>query len=264
MPSTNYDLTYTILVTTFLFLLLAGFILTILFLYQKKQIAYMKDLEFMKSESEKAILNTQLEIQEQTLQHISREIHDHICLNLTLAKLNLVTIETVGNDQLIERVNTSSEILSKSIRELSDISHSMNPELIESCGLIKTLEMEIEKMKRPGLINIAYHVTGNPVFMNSQKELVIFRIIQEAFNNILKHARAKNVMIQLYYNEKQIDVTVKDDGEGFIPGNTIENGNFQAKSGLLNMKKRAKLIEGICEINSVPGSGTIIHLSIPY
>ena len=264
MPPTNYDLTYTILATTFLFLLLAGFILTILFLYQKKQIAYLRDLEFIKSESEKAILNTQLEIQEQTLQHISREIHDHICLNLTLAKLNLVTLEPLNIPHVNERINSSVEILSSSIRELSDISHSMNPELIESFGLIKTLELEVEKMARPGLINISYQVTGNPVFMNSQKELVIFRIIQEAFNNILKHARAKNVVIQLYYNENQIEVTVEDDGAGFISGNTIKNGNFQAKSGLLNMKKRAKLIEGNCEITSKPGKGTMIHLSIPY
>ena len=264
MSGTTNGLTQVVLGTTFLILMLAGFILTILFLYRKKQIAYLKELETVRSETERTMLNTQLEIQEQTFQNISREIHDHICLNLTLAKLNLVTVEVGNKNQLAARINSSIEILSKSISELSDISHSMNPELIESFGLIKTLEMEIEKMERPGLINIHYRVTGNPVFMNSQKELVIFRIIQEAFNNILKHARAKNVMIQLYYTESQIEVTVQDDGAGFNPGIPIESGNFQAKSGLLNMKKRAKLIEGICEIYSDPGSGTIIHLSIPY
>lgn len=264
MPGTINELTQIVLATTFLILLLAGFILAILFLYRKKQIAYLKELEYIKSESEKTMLNTQLEIQEQTFQNISREIHDHICLNLTLAKLNLVTVEPANKLQLTERINSSIEILSNSISELSDISHSMNPELIESFGLIKTLEMEIEKMERPGLINFNYQVTGNPVFMNSQKELVIFRIIQEAFNNILKHAQAKNVLIQLFYNEEQIDVTVKDDGEGFVPENLTEGRNITAKSGLLNMKKRAKLIEGNCEITSKPGSGTIIQLSIPY
>jgi two-component system, NarL family, sensor kinase len=264
MPSTTYDLTYTILATTFLLLLLAGFILTVLFLYQKKQITYLRDLEFIKSESEKAILNTQLEIQEQTLQHISREIHDNICLNLTLAKLNLVTIESFNSHHVNERINSSVELLSSSIRELSDISHSMNPELIESFGLIKTLEIEIEKVERLGLLNITYHVGGNPVFMNSQKEVVIFRIIQEAFNNILKHAKAKNVLIKLYYNESQIEVTVQDDGVGFIADNSSGKETLKAKSGLLNMRKRAKLIEGICDITTEPGNGTIIHISIPY
>ena len=264
MSGTTNGLTQIVLGTTFLILVLAGFILTILFLYRKKQIAYLKELETVRLETEKTLLNTQLEIQEQTFQNISREIHDHICLNLTLAKLNLVTVEVENKNQLAQRINSSIEILSKSICELSDISHSMNPELIESFGLIKTLEMEIEKMERPGILNINYKVTGNPVFMNSQKELIIFRIIQEAFNNILKHADAKKVIIHLYYNENQIQVTVQDDGTGFIPETSIENGHFKAKSGLINMKKRAKLIEGICEIISEPGHGTIIHLSIPY
>jgi signal transduction histidine kinase len=124
--------------------------------------------------------------------------------------------------------------------------------------------MEVEKMERPGLINISYQVAGNPVFMSSQKELVIFRIIQEAFNNILKHAKAKNVMIKLYYDQNQIEVMVRDDGEGFVLENFTENKNTMAKTGLLNMKKRAKLIEGICQITSIPGTGTMIHLAIPY
>lgn len=264
MRGTTNELTQIALATTFLILLLAGLILSILFLYRKKQIAYLKELQSVKSESEKTMLNTQLEIQEQTFQNISREIHDHICLNLTLAKLNLVTLELTNKRQLTERINSSIEILSNSISELSDISHSMNPELIESFGLIKTLEMEIEKMERPGLININYNVSGNPVFMNSQKELVIFRIIQEAFNNILKHARAKNVLIQLYYNEYQVEVTIQDDGSGFTTEKLSEKGSSKAMSGLLNMKKRAKLIDGACKITSEPGNGTIIHLSIPY
>ena len=140
----------------------------------------------------------------------------------------------------------------------------MNPELIESYGLIKALEMEIEKMERPGLLNINYRVTGNPVFLNLQKELVIFRIIQEAFNNILKHAKARRVLLELYYNEGHITVTIKDDGIGFLSKQLNENGTSKPKSGLLNMKKRAHLIDGNCEISSEINIGTTILLSIPY
>jgi hypothetical protein len=264
MQEANNDIILFLLVTTLLIVIMASFIVTILFLYKRRQTAHQKDLAKIKSEFEKSILSAQLEIQEQTFQHISREIHDHICLNLTLAKLNLVTLDPSNKQQLSERINSSTDILSKSIYDLSNISHSMNSELIESHGLIKVLENEIEKMEQPGLLNIYYNVKGNPVFMTSQKELVIFRIIQEAFNNILKHARAKNIMLELYYNEKSIEVTVRDDGLGFRPNDLAESKNVNAKSGLLNMKKRAKLIDGNCEIISNPGSGTIIHLSSPY
>ena len=258
------DIAFFLIVVTCLILVLTAFIVTILYFYRKKQINYQKELENLKSDYEKNLLSTQLEIQEQTFQNISLEIHDHICLNLTLAKLNLVTLDPANKQQLSDRINSSAEILSKSIHELSDISHSLNSELIESYGLIKVLEMEIEKMERPGLLNINYRVTGNPVFLNSQKELVIFRIIQEAFNNILKHAKARSVLLELYYIESHIKVTIKDDGIGFLSERINENGTSKPKSGLLNMKKRANLINGSCEIISEINIGTTINLSIPY
>lgn len=264
MSETNNDLTQIALATTFLILLLAGFILTILFLYRKKQIVYLKELESIKSEYEKTILNTQLEIQEQTFQNISREIHDNICLNLTLAKLNLVTLTTGDRQQSLERINSSIDLLSKSIYELSDISHSMNPAFIESFGLIKTLEMETEKLKKPGLFNTSFILEGNPVFMNSQKELVIFRIVQEAFNNILKHSLAKNVLLKLFYTENHIEAIVQDDGIGFSSDQPNDNQKSKHQSGLVNIKKRTKLINGSCRITSVINKGTTIFLSIPY
>jgi len=264
MQTTNSDLTYIVLATTFLILLLAGFILSILFLYRKKQIAYTKELESIKSEYEKTILNTQLEIQEQTFQHISREIHDHICLNLTLAKLNLVTVKTDDWQQNTDRIDSSIDLLSKSIHELSDISHSMNPGLIESFGLIKTLELEIEKLRKPRLFNISFELEGNSVFMNSQKELVIFRIIQEAFNNVLKHAEAKNVLLRLYYDANHMETIIQDDGIGFSSDLSNDNGKMKHQSGLVNIQKRAKLINGDCKIRSEVSKGTTIYLSIPY
>jgi len=264
MQETHYNITAFLLIITFLILLMGGFILTILFLYRNKQIAYQKELEIIKSEFEKTLLSTQLEMQEQTVQNISREIHDHICLNLTLAKLNLVTIEYHNKHQVIENINSSVDILGKSIHELSDISHSMNPELIETNGLITALDLEIEKMKKLNLFQITLSINGNSVYMDSQKELFIFRIIQEAFNNILKHAKAKNVLLYLYYHQDHMEALVQDDGQGFVLGNYSENSLTKHHSGLKNMRKRAQLIKGDCEVVSEPGNGTKIKLSVPY
>ena len=224
---------------------------------------YMSEIEVVKSDFKKALLSAQLEMQEQTFQTISREIHDHICLNLTLAKLNLVTIDHNNRSQFADNINSSVNILGKSIHELSDISHSMNPEIIERNGLITALETEIEKMRKLNLFHINLSVSGNPVYMDSQKELFIFRIIQEAFNNILKHAKAKNVSLSLYYDQDQLEALVEDDGEGFSFTAYDENGLSKHHSGLKNMKKRAQLINGNCEIQSELGTGTKIRLSVP-
>ena len=107
MQNPHYDLTLFILASTVLILLLAGFIVTILFLYRKKQLAYYKTVEELRLDYEKNLLHTQLEIQEQTLQHISREIHDNINLSLTLAKLNLNTLDWSHPDKSKNKIESS-------------------------------------------------------------------------------------------------------------------------------------------------------------
>ena len=264
MQKNDHDIILFLLITTLLIVIMGSFIVTILYFYRKKQIIYQKDLEKIKSEFEKNLLSAQLEIQEQTFQNISREIHDRICLNLTLAKLNLVTIDHDDKYQLTNNINSSVDILGKSIQELSDISHSMNPETLGTSGLITALELEIEKMKKLNLFQINLDINGNPVYMDLQKELFIFRIIQEAFNNILKHAKAKNVFLYLYYDQDHMEALVKDDGQGFLFTTFNENSLTKHHSGLKNMRKRAQLIKGNCEILTEPGKGTNIKLSVPY
>ena len=264
MQSTSNGIIFFIITTTIIFLLLVIFIVGMLFVYQKRQIAYQKEIDGIKSEFEKNLLSAQLEIQEQIFQNISREIHDHICLNLTLAKLNLVTIEYDNKLQFIDHVNSSIDILGKSIHELSNISHTMNPEIIESNGLITALQLEIEKIKKLHLFQINMSINGNSVYMESQRELFIFRIIQEAFSNILKHAKANNVLLYLYYNQHNLEALIEDDGQGFLLNNYSENSLANHHSGLKNMKKRAQLINGNCEIMTKLGKGTKIKLSVPY
>ena len=264
MQKASNDIAIFLVVVTCLILILTAFIVTILYFYRKKQITYQKELETLKLDYEKNLLSTQLEIQEQTFQNVSREIHDHICLNLTLAKLNLITIDHNNRYQFIDHINSSVDILGRSIHELSDISHSMNPEIIETNGLITALESEIEKIKKLDLFEVTMSINGNSVYMDSRKELFIFRIIQEAFNNILKHAQARNVLLNLDYNQGHIGALIQDDGQGFHFSTHSENGLNKHHSGLKNMRKRAQVINGNCEILSEPGKGTKIKLSVPY
>src|ERR1044071_4232124 len=129
MQNTHYNLILFILASAFLVLLMAGFIVTILYLYRKKQLAYFKTIEELKLDYEKNLLHTQLEMQEQTLQHIAREIHDNISLSLTLAKLNLNTLDWTDGEKSRTQIDSSLEQITKAIGDLSDISKGMNPEV---------------------------------------------------------------------------------------------------------------------------------------
>jgi two-component system, NarL family, sensor kinase len=264
MQNSNYDIILFVLVSTLLILLMTSFIITTLYWYRKKQLAYFKTIEELKFDHEKNILHTQLEMQEQTFQHISREIHDNISLSLTLAKLNLYTLDWNYLAKAKNQIDSSLEQISKAIADLSDISKGLNSELITNLGLTGALEKETTRLRQLHLFELNYKITGTPVFMDSQKELIIFRIIQEAFNNIIKHAKATSVKLNLDYNPDRIDVLIADNGKGFCQEAIEQKRQKESNAGINNMQTRAALFNGKTIIESEPNSGTSILVSIPY
>lgn len=246
-----------IVTCTMLILLLTGFITFIIYRYQQKQNAYFISLEQLKARHENDMLKSRLEIQEQTFTNISREIHDNIGQKLTLAKLHLNTLEFLDQNKIRLQIDDSIAMIGEAINDLSDISRSMSSEIILNNGFIKALEFEVNQLNKPGLYGIKLSVTGETIFLDANKELVLFRITQEALNNIVKHAEASNICISLHYQKGNLLLEIRDDGRGFA----LESKKMG--SGLVNMAKRAKMLNGICEITSRPDHGTAIKIEIP-
>jgi len=213
---------------------------------------------------EKTLLQTQLEIQEQTFQDISREIHDNIGLSLTLAKLQLNTIDYIKQGRIFENVNSSIDLIGKAIQDLSDISKSLNSELIKSNGLYNTLKLETQKIYRCGKYAIEFTEEGYLVFLNAQKELLLYRIAQEALNNILKHAAANCIWIKLKYEATHISLLIKDNGCGFDKPEVEKYRSGKINNGLTNMRNRAVMLGGTLLIESSLGKGTSIFITAPY
>ena len=208
---------------------------------------------------EKSLIITQLEIQEQTFQNISREIHDNIGLSLTLAKLQLNTFDWSEIEKSSAKLESSIQLLSASIAQLSDISKSLNADIIIQQGLLQALEEETQRIRQADQFELRYEVKGSPVFMDSNKELIIFRIIQQAFNNVIKHANASAVQLQLDYCPEQIQILVTDNGRGFDPERNRNGGN----AGLKNMETRAQILKGEMQVFSSAESGTNLIFTIP-
>jgi signal transduction histidine kinase len=258
MQNETTELILFIIATTTLILIMGGFILTILLLYRKKQLKNEKELQNLKNEFEKDLLQAQLEIQEQTFQEISREIHDNINLTLTLAKLKLNTTHENKRE-----LDYSIQLIGNAISELTDLSRSMNSDIIKECGLLSALSIEVERIKRINQLHVELLVSGNPAFLDAQKELFIFRIVQEAINNILKHSKAKNVSIKLDYSMSQLKIEIHDDGIGLNKEPMFrEKGRFPS-AGFRNMKKRIELMNGDFRVQSGVNKGTHIVLTLP-
>ena len=216
----------------------------------------------LRNEYEETILQTQLEIQEQTLKTISEEIHDNIGQALSLAKLKLNTLKYDQPDQLVEKINDSRELVSKAIRDLRDLSRSLNTDSIASMGLVRAIELELELFRKSGFETTLY-TEGEIRKMEPQQELILFRIVQESLNNIIKHAEARTIRVTALYTATELDVQVEDDGKGADPEQLDMEGNSFKSLGLRNMYNRARMIGGTFTIHSVPGNGTIIKLNIP-
>lgn len=221
-----------------------------LYFHQNRRIAFHEHLT-----------HTQLEIQEETFQFISREIHDNIGLSLTLAKLYLNTLEinSVQNPKIIYE---TVELITQALNDLSDISKSLNSEAIRSEGFLCALQLKLDKIKKTQRFEIDFKITGNPIFLDSQSELIIYRIIQEALNNIIKHSKATEIAIWLNYNDKELTAEIRDNGIGINWEQLEKTKSTTMSAGLANMRKRAKMINGSCEIRS-NNNGTTITLTIP-
>lgn len=243
---------------TILILLLITFITVIIYRYQNKQHAFFKNLEELKIIHQNTLLQSQLEIQEQTFQNISREIHDSIGQKLTLAKLHLNTLDANQINGQFSKVNNAIEMIGEAINDLSDISRSMSSELILQNGLIKALEFEVGQLTKLGLYKIKLVVSTITFFLDAHTELVLFRIVQEALNNIVKHAEATHIDINLNFASNVLKLQIQDDGTGFSREEHLDHG-----IGIKNMSKRAKMLGGECTIETGAGQGTIIIIQIP-
>ena len=263
MQTGKNDIIIFLLVTTVIILLLTGLIIMLIYLYKKKQLSYQQTVDALKLDHEKNLMAAQLEMQEGTFQHVSREIHDNISLSLTLAKLHLNMLNLEQREQASFQVNSSIELISKSINNLSGISKSLNSDIIGSQGLIKALENEIQRIRETGLFEIEFCITGEPTYMDTKKDLIIFRIVQEAFNNIIRHAKASKSRLALHYTSNALNITITDDGVGFDTASEVKMPH-KSKAGLKNMETRTKMIGGEMQIESKTGQGSVLKFTIPF
>jgi signal transduction histidine kinase len=237
-------------------------ILNITSTYKKRIQKSNFDILNLKTTHEKELLITKLEIQEETFNKISREIHDNISLGLTLAKLQVNNfMESHNNHHSF--LSTSVDLISKSLVDLNDISKSLDGNQLASHGLINALESEVMVLNRSGIYKVELEIIGEAIYLDSETELILLRIFQEACNNILKHARATRIQIDMIYEPGMLNMKITDNGKGFNVEETRSKKEIRKMSGLNNFYSRAKLIGAELNITSMKGVGTTIHIKKP-
>jgi two-component system, NarL family, sensor kinase len=260
MPSEDNEVLIVLIAVMSIFLVLTGIITYILFFYQRRRFQHKQQLMEMQKQFNETLLTAQLEIQEHDFRFISREIHDNVGQLLSLAKIQLNIISQ--SEQLNRNMlNDVKDNIARVMTDLRDIAKSLNGERIEISNLYETIKHEVERINRLGLIHGSVSIEGFERELDMQKKLILFRIVQESLQNILKHSGAVSFFIQLCYLQSGMEIQVSDDGKGFcITDKLTDKGGM----GLSNMQNRSALIGGSANIESTEGEGTTISIKISY
>jgi signal transduction histidine kinase len=249
-------------IVTIVFLLFASFILAFFFLFQNRKIRYQQEKATLHAQHQQEILQVQLEIQNQTLQHISEELHDNIGQLLTLVrlKLNMLEVEETITPEQIEEVN---EIVGKTIDELRGLSKSLDGDFVNNFGLVESLTHLLQRIGSSDKYQTDIFIEGEAYRLEGQKEIVLFRVVQEILSNILKHAKAKYIKVSLQFTPAHFSLTVQDDGKGFDYEAVLGREMSKSGAGLRNIQRRTEMLGGSCTFQTAQGEGTKVHIQLP-
>lgn len=205
-------------------------------------------------------------VREEEKKKIARDLHDET--SQLLASLN-VHLEAAKNT-LSEGSLTTKSLLEKSqtialriLDELHQLIYDLRPTLLDELGLVPAIGSLAESHLTVSGVEVKFNITGTVNRLPPTLETALFRIVQEIFNNIVKHSQAKHVLVTIAFKENRITIRIKDDGKGFNTSESGDSSNNQKGLGLLGIKERISLLGGELTINSRPGHGTEIKIAAP-
>jgi len=205
-----------------------------------------------------------VEVQETERRHLARELHDEIGQALTVAELNLqAMLQSPGTDALAPRLKESLEVVEHVLEQVHDLSLNLRPSMLDDLGLEPALRWYTDR--QAALAGLHAEVRADPLEqrLDPMIETECFRVAQEALTNVVKHAKARTVIVEVTTNDQQLHLSVRDDGVGFDVASVREQAVRGASLGLLSMEERAVLAGGGLQYHATPGQGTEVHAWFP-
>jgi signal transduction histidine kinase len=202
-----------------------------------------------------------LKVQEDERQHLSRELHDDIGQMLTAAKLQLQWLQRRMPDELQGHCNTLRSTLDDTLGNVRDVSALLNPRQLASLGLEASLRAHLVRTLASSGVHWSLACNQRLGGIDEAVAMAVFRITQEAVTNMLRHAQANNLIIQLQRTPEGLALSIHDDGRGFVPArHPAEAG----QRGLAGMQERVTALQGSLDITSQLGLGTRIEAVFPW
>jgi two-component system sensor histidine kinase UhpB len=205
-----------------------------------------------------------LHAQEQERKRIARELHDETSQVLTSLLISLALVEeAVATEEARQRVADTRALAHQTLRAVRNLSIDLRPSALDDLGLLPALRWYIKEYQQKCGIEVEFSATGLKERLPAEMETALYRIIQEALTNTAKHAHATKARVKVCGEEGAVHASIRDDGQGFDAQSVLRTPWQDRGLGLAGMQERAMLLDGSITIESQPGSGTTIEVTIP-
>lgn len=210
------------------------------------------------------LLHQTITAQESERRRLAAEIHDSVVQSLVGISYRLQAVEKKlspeGDDELRADIKVVEEQLNTNIRELRDLLLGLRPPMLDDMGLYKALEVHLKNFKTRNSIQYSFQLPESPPRLTRDAQINLFRIVQEALNNVEKHAGASHVTVEIGTTPQKLFLTVRDDGKGF---SAARSRGKPRNLGIAGMRERTELLGGQIKMKSESGRGTIVSLDVP-
>lgn len=205
-------------------------------------------------------VDAMLKGQEEERSRLAKDLHDGLGGLLSGVKYSLTNIKDnlVVTPDNMAVFNRSLDMLDVSIVELRRVAHNMMPEMLVKFGLDEALKEYCNAVNNTKQVAVKYQSLGMETRLDQSTEIIVYRIIQELLNNILKHSRASEAFVQLIRDDKRLNIIVEDNGQGFDVG-TLEQSKG---AGWTNIRSRVEYLKGQLDVSSQPGKGTLVNIEL--
>ena len=226
--------------------------------FQKRKNKLILDQIEAQRKFERELATSQLEIQEQTFKNIGWELHDNVGQLLSVVSMQLNIILVKAPDTMQESLKDTRDVVTNTVQEVRNLSKTLNNDVINKNGLVRSLEIEIERFNRLKFLEATFTINGDQHYISAEHEILIFRMYQEFLSNVMKHSKADKLSVTLNYTPNNLEIIAKDNGVGFDTSQKTES------SGLQTIKGRAALLNADYSLTSRIGNGTQLVLLYPY
>ncbi len=237
------------------FILLFGFFTFLIVLnYVKRKRKLLLEKQIREAEFQQELLQAQLEMQEHTFRTISQEIHDNVGQILSLAKVNLNILTLNGNGS--EPLVVIKDLVTGAITELRNLTSGYYADRLTDVGLLVAIKNQLEQLQKTGLFATSFSTSINSIPVDRNKTIFLYRMVQEALNNVVKHSGADKIWVDIHNREGDIHISISDNGRGF----STHARDFKPGIGLSSIQQRAAMIGATAKIISEKDKGTTVHL----